>query len=167
MRERAGVLIVVLALLAGACGTDKKAKPAGIPVETGPAAAVLPVVTLQENLEELNLYTGAIDGSFSPAVEASLRVFQSQAGLPATGALDAATSPALAAKLGTEDERPVAALQAALTDLGLYAGEFSSVYDKPTADGSGPCNARLTSSLPPVRLDPEPRPPWSRSTAGR
>jgi peptidoglycan hydrolase-like protein with peptidoglycan-binding domain len=119
--------VLVLLLLAGCSSAANEP-----PIEGDPAAAVIPVVTLQENLAALGLYTGRVDGSFSPAVVRALREFQRAAGIEQSGEVDGATAAALAVARGGQTEGSVAALQTALTELGLFTGEINGRYDDAT-----------------------------------
>ncbi len=61
------------------------------------------VINVQCILAAAGLYSGDIDGSFGPHMQAAVQQFQQQKGLPANGILDAAT----AAALGIQDAPPV------------------------------------------------------------
>jgi putative chitinase len=61
------------------------------------------VLEAQCSLSDANTYTGNIDGSFGPQMQAAVAAFQTKRGLPKTGMIDSATASAL----GLSDPVPV------------------------------------------------------------
>jgi peptidoglycan hydrolase-like protein with peptidoglycan-binding domain len=59
---------------------------------TTPSAAV---TTLQQQLAQLHLYSGSIDGLMGPETSAGITAIQREAGLPQTGKMNSATQAAL------------------------------------------------------------------------
>jgi peptidoglycan hydrolase-like protein with peptidoglycan-binding domain len=69
---------------------------AGTPYETAPLGMQRNVVvSAQIALARRGLYRGEIDGAYGPAMELSLRAYQSRTGLPVTGRFDLETLAAL------------------------------------------------------------------------
>ncbi|HEX4769818.1 MAG TPA: peptidoglycan-binding protein [Bryobacteraceae bacterium] len=81
------------------------------------------VLDAQCALAELKIYSDDIDGSFGPHLQAAVKIFQQNKGLPVTGIIDAAT----AAALGLQDPPPVICVIAGITPEGI-AGMFPSTH---------------------------------------
>jgi Putative peptidoglycan binding domain len=96
------VAVVAIVAIAGfAFGRHADAQSA--PAPTAHTAVVIhhlpahstSAVTLQEQLAQLRLYNGAIDGIIGPETRAAISSVQREAGLPQTGRMNAATHNAL------------------------------------------------------------------------
>jgi peptidoglycan hydrolase-like protein with peptidoglycan-binding domain len=60
-----------------------------------PKNSAATVTTLQQQLAQLNLYAGSIDGIMGPKTIAGITAIQKEAGLPQTGKMNSATQTAL------------------------------------------------------------------------
>jgi hypothetical protein len=98
-------IMAVAALLGFTIGVHTEstgAAPAPAPIHTvvvpvTPKTSTTPgtVRTLQQQLAQLHLYAGSIDGIMGPKTSAGIAAIQREAGLPQTGTMNAATQAAL------------------------------------------------------------------------
>jgi peptidoglycan hydrolase-like protein with peptidoglycan-binding domain len=97
------VVVAVVAFAGFALGVHSEstsAAPAPIHIHTvvdpvTPKTTVDSVSTLQQQLAQLNLYSGSIDGIMGPKTIAGITAIQREAGLPQTGKMNSATQTAL------------------------------------------------------------------------
>lgn len=106
---------------------------AGCLTDDAPGAQALHdyVVGLQTDLAAIGLYTGPIDGIYSPETIAAVKALQERAGLTQTGYLDPASQLALQAELAKaskSESLAVAAIQGALRSAGFYDGPVDGVW---------------------------------------
>jgi Putative peptidoglycan binding domain len=66
-----------------------------VPVTPKPSTTPGAVRTLQQQLAQLHLYAGSIDGIMGPETSAGIAAIQREAGLPQTGTMNSATQAAL------------------------------------------------------------------------
>jgi Putative peptidoglycan binding domain len=66
-----------------------------VPVTPKPSTTPGAVRTLQQQLAQLHLYAGSIDGIVGPETSAGIAAIQREAGLPQTGTMNSATQAAL------------------------------------------------------------------------
>jgi peptidoglycan hydrolase-like protein with peptidoglycan-binding domain len=163
----AGTAVVVGLAVSGHLGTHdaSAATPPSVPAMTSgsPSASTLStpqpsasVKTLQQELADLNYYSGSIDGLYGPQTAAAVSYLQRDAGLPQTGQMNAATQSALEHFLAhgnsqmnppakpstpTKPSTPstpqpsasVKTLQQELADLNYYNGSIDGLYGPQTS----------------------------------
>lgn len=110
------------------------------------------VLNMQEYLQDLGYYAGALDGTFGASTYVALRAFQANNNLPVTGVADHSTLallysgdgvPAQTYSVGASTSREtlrrddegadVQALQSRLYELGYYTGNMDGQYGASTA----------------------------------
>jgi peptidoglycan hydrolase-like protein with peptidoglycan-binding domain len=113
--------------------------PAAAGESSGPVTCVIErsdrVEALQRELKKAGVYSGALDGVYGPATQASLKKLQQQVGVPPTGLFDQTTWKAAVAKNQLKTSQTVMSLQLALKTLGYIDGDINGKYDVDTELG--------------------------------
>lgn len=106
-------------------GTTTAAKPADNP-------ALKANKQLQEDLTDLGMYSGPINGLYGPITTAAVRRFQARAGLPTDGIAGPQTMAAINLALGNDDTDAVDLLQTSLKGLCYYGGNVDGIFGSGT-----------------------------------
>lgn len=106
-------------------GTTTTAKPADNPALTANKA-------LQQDLTDLGLYSGPINGLYGPVTTAAVKRFQARAGLAVDGIAGPQTMAAVNLALGNDDTDAVDLLQTSLKGLCYYGGGVDGVFGSGT-----------------------------------
>lgn len=138
------VLLMSLSALAAGCADQRagtsRATPSPMTNTVQRAEAVQPqpsreVREAQQQLRELGLYAGSVDGLWGPETQIAVERFQRDRGLVATARLDDATESALRASLAPvtlHDPTDVRALQNRLAQLNFFQGRANGVWGPET-----------------------------------
>jgi peptidoglycan hydrolase-like protein with peptidoglycan-binding domain len=113
----------------------------------GVSPAVRSVSDLQADLKRLGLYNGPVDGKGGPSLDAAVKTFQRDVGIPADGECGARCRSSLNRALGLDDPalpagaapttpKTVVQLQTDLKHLGFYTGPLDGKAGGPLLDAA-------------------------------